>query len=191
VSHEIRSLGPAGRIARVFLHSKLTLLTIVASILLGIAALITLPREEEPQIQVPMIDIALSWPGAPVEQVERQLTAAVERQLSVIPGLEYLYSTSREDGALIIARFVVGGDPDQAWARVRTRLDEIAPLLPEGAQVASVSPRSIDDVPVLALTLWSPEDRGMDPGQLRRLAAELAAEIRKAEGVARVRLLGS
>ncbi|HET9252383.1 MAG TPA: efflux RND transporter permease subunit, partial [Candidatus Eisenbacteria bacterium] len=190
MSLEIRSLGPAGRIARTFLHSKLTLLTIVASILLGLAALITLPREEEPQIQVPMIDISLAWPGAPVEQVERQLTAVVERQLSIIPGVEYLYSTTREDGALIIARFVVGGDPDQAWARVRTRLDEIAPSLPEGAAVASVSPRSIDDVPVLALTLWSSEDRGLDTGELRRVAAELAAEIRKADGVARVRILG-
>src|SRR5512134_521999 len=111
MTYGVHSLGPAGRVARAFLHSKLTLLAVVVSVLLGVLALVSLPREEEPQIQVPIIDITLAWPGAPVGQVERQLTAAVERQLSVIPKLEYLYSTSREDGALLIARFEVGGDP--------------------------------------------------------------------------------
>ncbi len=183
------TVGLAGRIARTFLHSRLTPLTIVASILLGLLALATLPREEEPQIQVPMVDVQLAWPGSPVEQVERQLTTPVERQLWQIPDLEYLYSISREDGAVLILRFQVGFDPDQALTRVRTRLDEAAAALPAGARVMTVSPRAIDDVPVLALTLAS-RDSAFDQDDVRRVAAELAMELRKTTGVARVRLLG-
>ncbi len=183
-------VGPAGRIARAFLDSKLTLLAVVSSVLLGILALLTLPREEEPQIQVPVIDVTIAWPGAPVGQVERQAVTPVERRLSLIPKLEYLYSTSRDDGAIVIARFQVGSDPDDAWSRVRTRLDEIEASLPPGARIADVAPRSIDDVPVLALTLWDPARPDADPSDLRRIAAELALELKKTEGVARVRVLG-
>ena len=106
----LRTVGLAGRIAQTFLHSKLTPLTIFASILLGLLATLTLPREEEPQIKVPMVDVQIAWPGAPVGQVERQLTTPVERGLWQIPDLEYLYSISREDGAAIILRFKVGFD---------------------------------------------------------------------------------
>ena len=122
----LKTVGLAGRIAGTFLHSRLTPLTIVASVLLGALALATLPREEEPQIKVPMVDVQIAWPGTPVAQVERQLTTPVERQLWQIPDLEYLYSISREDGAALILRFKVGFDPDQALTRVRTRLDEAA-----------------------------------------------------------------
>jgi multidrug efflux pump subunit AcrB len=183
-------MGIAGRIAGAFLHSRLTPLAVLTSLLLGLLAIATLPREEEPQIKVPMVDVRLAWPGAPVAQVERQLTTPVERRLWEIPGLEYLYSTTADDGALLIARFKVGSDPDQALTRLRTRLDEAATLLPPGAAVASVSPRSIDDVPVLALSLWSPARPDLDQNELRKVAAELAAELRKTPGVARVRLLG-
>src|SRR4029079_2876376 len=107
-------MGIAGRIAGAFLDSRLTPLTIVTSVLLGLLALATLPREEEPQIQVPMVDVQLAWPGQPVAQVEGQLTTPVEKQLAQIPGLEYLYSTTRDDGALLILRFKVGMNPDQA-----------------------------------------------------------------------------
>jgi multidrug efflux pump subunit AcrB len=185
-----QSVGLAGRIAAVFLHSRLTPLTIISSILLGLLGLATLAREEEPQIQVPMVDVQLAWPGTPVEQVERQLTSVVERRLWEIPQLEYLYSTSTDDGALLIARFKVGSSTDQALTRVRTRLDEAAALLPAGARVATVSPRSIDDVPVLALTLSAPARPDFDQSDLRRVADELAFELRKADGVSRVRILG-
>ena len=94
----LKSMGPAGRMAATFLHSRLTPLFIVASILLGFLGLATLAREEEPQIQVPMVDVKLAWPGQPVGQVERQLTSPAERRLWEIPDLEYLYSTSTADG---------------------------------------------------------------------------------------------
>ncbi len=182
--------GLAGHVAAAFLNSRLTPLTILASILLGLFGVMTLAREEEPQIRVPMVDVKLTWPGATVEQVERQLTSPVERRLWEIPGLEYLYSTSTDDGALLIARFKVGSSVDQALTRLRTRLDEAAASLPLGAGVASVSPRSIDDVPVLALTLTAPGRQDLDQSELRRVANELAIELRKAEGVSRVRVLG-
>jgi multidrug efflux pump subunit AcrB len=183
------TLGIAGRVAAAFLHSRLTPLSVLTAVLLGLMALATLPREEEPQIQVPMVDIQLAWPGTPVEQVERQLTTPVERRLWEIPKLEYLYSTSRQDGALVIARFQVSSNPEEALVRVRTRLDESLRDLPPGAMVASVSPRSIDDVPVLALTLWNASDV-LDANSIRDVAAELALELRKEPGVARVRVLG-
>ncbi len=186
----VRSVGLAGVIARAFLHSQLTPLAVLVSVLLGGLALLTLPREEEPQIQVPMVDIQLAWPGTPVEQVERQLTSPVERRLWEIPGLEYLYSTSRDDGALLIARFKVGSSSDQALTRVRTRLDEARATLPPGAMIISASPRSIDDVPILGLTLWNPTRPDLDQNDLRRVAAELATELRKTPGVSRIRLLG-
>ena len=189
MSQGLKSVGLAGRIAKAFLHSRLTPLTIVASILLGALALATLPREEEPQIKVPMVDVQIAWPGSPVAQVERQLTTPVERQLWQIPDLEYLYSISRDDGAALILRFKVGFDPDQALTRVRTRLDEAIAALPPGARVMTVTPRAIDDVPVLGLTLSS-RDSSLDQNDLRRVAAELASELRKAPGVARIRLLG-
>jgi multidrug efflux pump subunit AcrB len=189
MSPRLQTVGLAGRIAQAFLHSKLTPLTIFASILLGLLATATLPREEEPQIKVPMVDVMIAWPGTPVAQVERQVTTPVERQLWQIPDLEYLYSISREDGAAIILRFKVGFDPDQALSRVRTRLDEVTATLPAGARVVSVSPRAIDDVPVLGLTLTS-RDSTADQSDLRRVAAELSAELRKAPGVARVNVLG-
>ena len=189
MSKKLHTVGLAGRIAGMFLHSKLTPLTVFASILLGLLATATLPREEEPQIKVPMVDVMVAWPGSPVGQVERQLTTPMERALWQIPDLEYLYSISREDGAALILRFKVGFDPDQALTRVRTRLDEAKGTLPPGAFVANVSPRAIDDVPVLALTL-SARDSATDQSDLRRVASELAVELRKAPGVARVKILG-
>ncbi|HET9326125.1 MAG TPA: efflux RND transporter permease subunit [Candidatus Eisenbacteria bacterium] len=190
MKHRSLRAGLAGRIAASFVHSRLTPLMVVSSILLGLLALATLPREEEPQIQVPMVDVRLAWPGVPVEQVERQLTTPVERALWEIPGIEYLYSTSTDDGALLIARFLVGTSPDRALTRVRARLDQATPLLPPGAAIASVAPRSIDDVPVLALTLTAPSRPDLGPGDLRPVATELATELYKHPGVARVRLLG-
>jgi multidrug efflux pump subunit AcrB len=182
--------GIAGRLAASFLHSRLTPLMVIASALLGLLALLTLPREEEPQIQVPMVDVRLAWPGHPVAQVERQLTSPIERVLWQIPDLEYLYSTSEADGALLILRFKVGLSPDRALSRVRARLDESLAALPSGAAVAAIAPRSIDDVPVLALTLTAPSRHDWDGSDLRRVGEELATELRKTSGVSRVRVIG-
>jgi multidrug efflux pump subunit AcrB len=184
---ERRPLGAAGRIAQAFLNSKLTPLLVVASLLLGAFAVLVTPREEEPQIKVPMIDVFLAMPGASAAEVERRLASPVEKALYEIPNVEYVYSTSQPSGALVIVRFLVGSDPDQAVVRVHAKLAELAPSLPPGALPPAVAPRSIDDVPVLAYTLWS---RDASPLALRQVAEELKVHLDRHPRVARVTILG-
>ena len=100
----------AGRIARAFIDSKLTPLIIIASVLLGVFAVLLLPREEEPQIKVPMVDVLVTMPGAGAKEVEERVTRPMEKLLWEIPGVEYLYSTSSEGQSLVIVRFKVGED---------------------------------------------------------------------------------
>jgi len=182
-------LGASGRIARAFLGSKLTPLLVVASLLLGAFAVLVTPREEEPQIEVPMIDVFAGFPGATAEEVERRVTSPLERALYEIENVEYVYSTSQPSGALIIVRFLVGSDADEAVVRAQAKVAEVAPTLPAGATPPTVVPRSIDDVPVLAYTLWS-EDPATTPLQLRTVALELKTELARHPRVARVLVLG-
>ena len=102
--------GIAGRIARAFIDSKLTPLIIIASVLLGVFAVVMLPREEEPQIKVPMVDVLVSMPGFSAKEVEERATRPMEKLLWEIPGVEYIYSTSSEGQSLVIVRFKVGED---------------------------------------------------------------------------------
>jgi multidrug efflux pump subunit AcrB len=182
-----RPLGASGRIARAFLESKLTPLLVVFSLLLGAFAVLVTPREEEPQIKVPMIDVMVAMPGATAQEVERRLTSPIEKALSEIPNVEYVYSTSQPSGGMIIVRFLVGSDPDQAVVRVHAKLAELQPNLPPGALPPVVAPRGIDDVPVVAYTLWSTTT---SPVQLRQVAEELKNELVRHPRVAQVTLLG-
>ncbi len=118
----IDSPGIAGRIARAFVDSKLTPLLIVASILLGAAAVLLLPREEEPQIKVPMVDVLVSMPGSSAQEIEERVTRPMEKLLWEIQGVEYLYSTSRDGESLVIARFKVGSDPQESLVRLTEKL---------------------------------------------------------------------
>jgi len=182
-----RPLGGAGRIAKAFLDSKLTPLLVVFSLLLGVFAVMVTPREEEPQIKVPMIDVMLAFPGASAQEVERRLTTPLEKVIAEIPNVEYVYSTTQPSGGMIIVRFLVGTDPDQAVVRVHTKLAEQTPNLPPGALPPVVVPRGIDDVPVLAYTLWSAD---ATPVQLRRVAEELKVELTRHPRVAQVTVIG-
>ncbi|MEK9146409.1 MAG: efflux RND transporter permease subunit, partial [Elusimicrobiota bacterium] len=136
-------LGPAGRIAEAFIRSKLTLLFVLASLLLGAFAVLNLPREEEPQINVPMFDIFVPFPGASASEVKERVTAVGERKLWEIPGVEYLYTTSEPGFALFIVRFEVGIDPDEAMTRVYTKTYANLDMLPPGAGQPLIKPRSI------------------------------------------------
>jgi len=107
-------LGFAGKLARAFIHSKLTPLFIVASLLLGLGAVLLLPREEEPQIIVPMIDIFVQMPGASAKEVEERVTKPMEKLLWEIPGVEYIYSTSSPGASMTIVRFYVGEDEEKS-----------------------------------------------------------------------------
>ncbi|HVS30233.1 MAG TPA: efflux RND transporter permease subunit [Thermoanaerobaculia bacterium] len=179
--------GLAGRIAAAFIESKLTPLIIGASILIGVGAVALLPREEEPQIIVPMIDVMVGMPGATPREVEQRVTKPMEKLLQEIPGVEYIYSTSSSGMSMMIVRFEVGAKEEDAIVRLDRKLSANLDLLPEGVTLPLVKPRSIDDVPVLAFTLWS--DR-YDHFTLRRIAAELQTEIKQVENVSHVSLIG-
>jgi multidrug efflux pump subunit AcrB len=182
-----QKLGPAGRIAQAFIHSKLTPLLLVASVLLGILAVWKLPREEEPQIIVPMSDVFVRLPGASAKEVEQRITKPLERVLWEIPGVEYLYSTSSPGLTSVIVRFKVGEDEERSMVRLQEKLAAHMDVVPQGASAPLVKPRSIDDVPVLAVTLWSERYSGYE---LRRVAAELQEQVKQVPGVSEVTLTG-
>ncbi len=145
----------AGRLAHAWINSKLTPLVIVASLMLGAFAVVTLPREEEPQIIVPMIDIFVGMPGASAREVEERVTKPMEKLLWEIPGVEYIYSTSQPRQAMAIVRFKVGEDEEKSIVRLNQKMFANFDLIPPGATPPLIKPRSIDDVPILALTFWS------------------------------------
>ncbi len=182
-----RRFGFAGRLAATFIDSKLTPIAVIASILLGLFAVWQLPREEEPQIKVPMIDVHVAMPGATAAEVENRVTRPMEKLLWEVPGVEYLYSTSSPGGALVIVRFYVGTDIEAALVRLNQKLQANFDRIPTGVSTPLVKPRSIDDVPILALTLHSAR---YDHLQLRRLAAQLEETVKAVPQVAETTLIG-
>ncbi len=182
-----RPLGASGRIAKAFLESKLTPLLVVFSLLLGAFAVLITPREEEPQIKVPMIDVMVGYPGASAEEVENRIMTPLEKLLYEIENVDYIYSTSQPSGGMIIVRFLVGTDPDQAVVRVHAKIASAMDEMPDGMMPPAVKPRSIDDVPAAAYTLWSEEAA---PAELRRIADEIRVELTRHPRVAQVTVLG-
>jgi multidrug efflux pump subunit AcrB len=180
-------LGIAGRIAAMFIDSKLTPLIVIASVLLGAAAVVLLPREEEPQIKVPMVDVMVSMPGSTAKEIEERATRPMEKLLWEIPGVEYIYSTSTDSESLVIVRFKVGEDPDVSLVRLTEKLRSNYDRIPMGVSAPLIKLKSIDDVPILALTLHS--DR-YDHLTLRRLAAQIDEEIKQVPLVAETTLIG-
>ena len=180
-------IGLAGKLAHAFGDSKLTPLMIAAAILLGAGATWLLPREEEPQIVVPLIDIFVQMPGASAREVEERVTKPMEKLLWEIPGVEYIYSTSAPGYALAIVRFHVGEDEERSLVRLNQKMFANFDLIPPGASPPLIKPRSIDDVPILALTLWSER---YDQFVLRRLAAQLHDQIKEIENVSEVKIIG-
>lgn len=180
-------LGPAGKIASFFIDSKLTPLIIIASILLGIAAVIALPREEEPQIIVPMIDVFVQMPGASAKEVEQRVTKPMEKLLWEIPGVEYVYSTSMPGMSMVVVRFLVGQDQEGAIVRLQSKLTSNYDRIPSGVSPPLIRPRYIDDVPILALTFWS---EAVDHYQLRRLVTEVEDRVKQEPNVSITTLIG-
>lgn len=180
-------LGLAGIMARMFINSKLTPLLVAALLLMGIMAVWTTPREEEPQISVPMVDVYIPYPGATAEDVENRITKLVEKKLWKVSGIEYLYSSSKPGMAMITARFYVGSNMEQSLVRLYDALMSNMDELPQGALQPIVKPMSIDDVPIVSLTLWSDQ---LDDYSLRRIAAVVSDEINKVQNVAKTRVTG-
>ena len=180
-------LGLAGRIAATFIDSKLTPLLVLASVLLGAAAVVLLPREEEPQIKVPMIDVLVAMPGSTAKEIEERATRPMEKLLWEVPGVEYLYSTSRDSESLVIVRFKVGEDPERSLVKVSEKLRANFDRIPMGVSAPILKPKSIDDVPILALTFHS---RHYDHLTLRRLAAQVEESVKQVPLVAETTLIG-
>jgi multidrug efflux pump subunit AcrB len=180
-------LGFAGRLARAFIDSKLTPLIVVTSILLGAAATLLLPREEEPQIKVPMIDVLVSMPGFSAKEVEQRATRPMEKLLWEIPGVEYIYSTSREGESLTIVRFKVGENIERSLVNLNQKLQANFDRIPQGVSFPLIKPKSIDDVPILALTFHG---GGQDHYNLRRIVAEVDDAVKQVPLVAETTLIG-
>jgi multidrug efflux pump subunit AcrB len=182
------ALGFAGRLAQGFLRSKLTPLLVGASIALGVAAVLATPREEEPQIVVPMVDVIVPFPGATPREVESQLTTPLERRLWGLPGVEYLYSTSTPGAAFLTVRFKVNEPLEPSLVKVHQELLAHPEVRPAGALQPVVRLLTIDDVPFLTLTLHARE--ALPAGQLRAIGEEVAHELADVPRTANVQVVG-
>jgi multidrug efflux pump subunit AcrB len=180
-------MGFAGRIAGRFLHSKLTPLVTLAALAVGVLGIVATPREEEPQISVPMIDVIVALPGASPSEVENLVTRPLERRMWEIPAVEHVYAMAGEGYTLVTVRFRVGEDQERSITRVHAKLFADMDRMPVGALPPLVKPHSIDDVPILTLTLASGR---YGSNQLRQLATHLEDEVRTVPDVAETSITG-
>jgi len=182
-----KSSGIAGSIAGSFIRSKLTLLIVITSVILGIYALIATPREEEPQIVVPMIDVYVSYPGASSTEVENLVTKPMARLLYEIKGVEYVYTMSHPGMSIAIVRFYVGENLEDSIVKLYNKLMSNYDRIPPGVSEPIVKPRSINDVPILTFSLHSDKYSGYE---LRRVAYEVAGELKKDKDVSEYSIIG-
>jgi len=179
--------GFAGKIAQAFIDSKLTLLLMVAFLAIGIYGVWLTPSEEEPQIDVPMADIFVGYPGASPQEVENRISIPLEKILSNISGVEYVYSTSMPEMAMVSARFYVGQDVEESLVRLYNEIMKFMDTKPEPVTMPLIKTRSINDVPIVTLTLWSDFH---DDYEIRRIAQELDNEIKSITDVAETKIHG-
>ncbi|MFV0375689.1 MAG: efflux RND transporter permease subunit, partial [Mangrovibacterium sp.] len=179
--------GFSGGIAKAFINSKLTPLLMIAFMAIGIYASYLTPREEEPQIDVPIADIFFRYPGASPKEIESRVMQPLEKVVANIPGVEYVYSTSMPGQAMLIVQFYVGEDVERSLVKMYNEVMKHMDEMPKGTTLPLVKTRSIDDVPVLGLTLWS---ENYDDYQLKRIAQELNNEIEQVENVSETKLIG-
>jgi len=184
---ENNKYGYAGRIASAFINSKLTPIMILSAILTGIFATINLPREEEPQINVPMVDIFVPYYGATPAEIEKNVINIGERKLWEIEDVEYIYSMAYPNMGMFVLRFKVGTNPDVAITRTYTKIFSNKDLFPKGAGEPLIKLKTIDDVPIMALTLWSEK---YNDYELRRVASNIQQELNSIENVSETNIIG-
>ncbi len=182
-------IGISGKIAQTFIQSKLTPLIVLASIILGLFAMAVTPREEEPQIIVPMADVFVQYPGATAQEVEARVTKPMEKLLWEIKGVEYVYSIVKPGMNLTIVRFFVGENAEDSIVKLNNKLQSNFDRIPQGVSPPLIKMRSIDDVPILALTLSSknPYYTGYE---LRRIGTELCDELKKDKDASEFNIMG-
>jgi multidrug efflux pump subunit AcrB len=179
--------GISGKIANFFINSKLTILLMVALMAIGVYSSFLIPREEEPQINVPMADVMIGYPGASPSEVESRVIKPLEKVLANIKGVEHLHSMAMNGQAMIIVQFYVGEDIERSYVKLYDELAKHEHIFPQGVYKPLVKTRSINDVPMLGLTLWSEK---YDDFEIRQLAEEVTSEIEKVKDVAITKEIG-
>ncbi len=174
-------------IVNTFLTSQLSIILIILSLCLGVASILVTPREEDPQIVVPLADIYVSAPGASAEEVEKLVATPLERLLWQIDGVEYVYSMSSQDMAVVTVRFYVGEERENSILKVHNRIAMFKDQAPSIVRGWVVKPIEIDDVPIVNLTLFSQRS---DDHQLRRIAEEVLARLSAVKNISRTEIVG-
>ena len=171
-----KRLGIAGRITRAFIESPITPLMMAATLAIGFLGLLFTPRQEDPQISVPMVDIFVQYPGSSAPQVSSLVTEPLERIMSEIPGVKHIYSATMRGQAIVTVRYKVGEPLGPSIVKVHDKLQSNLDKIPPGVQMPLVKPKGVDDVPVVTLTLWS---RDVDDGALRTLGLDVLQRLQE------------
>lgn len=169
-------LGIAGKLTKAFIVSPLSIILFFAMLGAGIIGLISTPRQEDPQISVPLIDVFVEYPGASSEEVSNIVVKPLERLMSNILGVKHVYSVSDKGRGIVTVEFDVGQEMIASIIKVRDKMLSNLDFMPPGARKPLVKPKEIDDVPIINLTLWS---KSLDDGQLRSLGLELLQQLEK------------
>lgn len=164
----------AGATARSYINSPITPLFIIAGLVIGILGIIFTPRQEDPQISVPMVDIIMQYPGASNKQVEALISEPLERLMKEIKGVDHVYSVSERGQAMVTVQFLVGEDMETALVDVYNKLASNQDLIPQGVPQPLVKPKGADDVPVITFTLSSDE---LDNSQLRLMGFDILQKL--------------
>ncbi len=180
-------LGLAGAMAKGFITSPLSPLLLLACLGLGIMGLLSTPRQEDPQISVPMVDIFFSYPGATATQVSSLATEPLERMLSEIPGVDHVYSVSERGGAMVTVQFDVGEELGPSLVKLNDKIQSNLDAIPPGVSQPLIKPKGIDDVPVVTLTLWS---HTVDDAALRSLGLDVIQAVKQGDDTAQTFVVG-
>jgi multidrug efflux pump subunit AcrB len=179
--------GISGKIANFFINSKLTILLMVALMIIGTYSSFLIPREEEPQINVPMADVMVGYPGASPSEVESRVIKPLEKIIGNIKGVEHIHSMAMNGYSMMVVQFYVGQNSEDSYVKLYDELMKHRTMFPEGVMQPIVKTRAIDDVPMLGLTLWSEH---YDDFQLRQIAEEVTSEVEKVKDVAITKEIG-
>jgi multidrug efflux pump subunit AcrB len=186
-SEDSRPPGLIARIVELFITSKLSILFIIFAMAMGAAAIVMTPREEEPQIVVPLADVYVQAPGASAEEVEKLVSTPLERLLWQIDGVEYVYSVSRRDMAIVTVRFYVGEDRERSLVKLYNKISMNMDQAPPLVRSWLIRPVEIDDVPILNLTLYSQK---YDDHELRRIGEEVLTRLARVPDISRTFIVG-
>jgi len=182
-----KHLGLAGNMARAFIHSPLSPLLLIACLAIGVLGLIMTPRQEDPQISVPMVDIFVQYPGASSEQVATLVADPLERLMSEISGVKHVYSVSQRESAMVTVQFKVGEEMENSLVKLYDKLSSNTDRIPPGVSQPLVKPKGVDDTPVVTLTLWSSE---LDDGALRLLSLDLMQRLKEVKDTSQSFIVG-